>query len=455
MAEIKDCQASILELKLGHCFNAPQKRYYKDLEHIAGQLNMARNSMVRAWIRWREDHPEFQEGMNPGRIPDPNPRSKRTRESGEQSFINYLWRCGGKVAKDVSATLVSNISREVVANLRTDVSGHNHGFRWRWEAILNFAENATSFREFSIPVPRSVLTIGYDGLVWSGMNTTKRDKDYANLWCRDHALICFPLWSKFSGRGIGNPFVRIEVGQLSKGNRTVLKRILREEYLVCDSRVTEREGQWYLQLCYRRPNQDLGLNKEHKAILWPTFTGERKPFLIDAVDHSPWWVGHGDLLVNEFKRLQQRRLAMRSRYRDQMSGGKGHGRQRFEMKLKPYARSTHNQQSVFCWNLIREILRYCKKHDCGKVIYREPGLALRVNLWLGGQDVPFDYTGLLNKLTFKLNRLGIELEVVPVLAEELRQKFPQMNRNGKPPSSNGTPTKSRFLKRQKTNSDKK
>ena len=118
------------------------------------------------------------------------------------------------------------------------------------------------------------------------------------------------------------------------------------------------------------------------------------------------------------------------------------------MKLKPYARSTHNQQAVFCWNLIKEIICYCNKYDCGKVIYREPGLALRANLWLGAQDVPFDYTGLLNKLTFKLNRLGIDLEVVPVLSEELRQKFPQIdtNRNGKPPVGNGFISKSRFLK---------
>ena len=256
MAEVKDCQASILELRLGRPRQTTSARYYEDLGVVAGDLNRARNHMVRAWERWREDHPEFVEGMHPQRIPDPNPRSRRTASTGTQTFGNYLWREGCQTSSNVSATVLSQVNREVLANLKTAVNGHeNTTARWRWQAILRYEEAATCFRERSIPVPRSCLVIGYDGLTWAGMNCTKRDKDLAATWCRSGAFVCFPLFSRMSGRAVLNPFVNVEVGQLSDGNKRVLRRILAGEYTVCDSRVTERRGQWILQLCYRRPDQ--------------------------------------------------------------------------------------------------------------------------------------------------------------------------------------------------------
>ena len=91
--------------------------------------------------------------------------------------------------------------------------------------------------------------------------------------------------------------------------------------------------------------------------------------------------------------------------------------------MKPTSRVVTNCQRAFTWGVIDEVVRFCKKYNCGTVVFREPTLGSRDHLWLGRREVPYDWTGLETNLRHKCRQLGIDISVERIGMKELCERF--------------------------------
>ena len=458
MAKNSDtCLTGLLEIPILTSRSGPMKALVADLHHQAQEIDRARNAIARAWLRWREDHPDWKpppmldehgkpkltkrsepmliSPMHPLRVArdgspgefehseDPAKARKVWKRKGDGAigigFETYLYHAGCAASPHIAAIVISSVCQEVLSNLKTNVQRHNHGHKYRWQAILAHDEQMPTFKNRTIPVPNNAACFIYAGLSAGG----RKDK-VAAFWGQSSAVLCFPLYSSDIGRSVNSPIVTLNVGVLSSGNRQLLKRVAAREWRWSDSRLICKKGKWQVQFTYQRPAESLGLNAARVAVLWPQFAQAQRPFLIESeIAGKKWFCGNGRWLATEFERLDARRLRIRGRYKVALTGVKGHGHARFEARLKPWARKTHDCQRHFSWQLIAEIVRFCKANDCGKVIYREPTLGIREYLWFGKNNIPYDWTTLATDLAHKLRFFGIELLIERANGQELRERF--------------------------------
>ena len=374
-------------------------------------------------------------------------------ERGEHliGLSTYLYHLATKAAPDVAAALSACAVKEVVSNLRTDET-YKHGFLYRWQAIMARRIQIPTFVDAGIPVPNNASAFEYDGLHTGG----SKNKNAA-LWGSrkdgsgaGQAVLAVPLFSENAGRKFTAPVFAVNVGSLSPGNRKILKKVAGGEWKWCDSRLICKDDHWQVQMIYTPLGSDLGLSEENRAVIWPCppEAGNR-PFKIEAVGADwktlmekkkdgkdreiAWNIGYGQWLAREYQTLDARRKQIRGRYRDATPGMKGHGRRRIEGKFKQWANRTHHCQRQFTWQLIKEIVRFCQRNDCGTVVYREPVVAMRDALWLAKNGAPYNWTPLATDLKQTLAYYGIDLEIVPVKSKELQDKFANAEEVAKTP----------------------
>lgn len=437
----------LLEIPLGSSRSGPTKRLAADMHEVALQLDRCRNFMVRAWLRWREDNPDWQ----PEPMKDKDGKPKRTKKghpvfaktslaplrvlhdgtvAGEDDSVTfgvYLYTLARNAFPSLASCLVSAAAQEVLSNLMTKANANIQGHLHRWQTILANDGQIPTFMARTIPVPHLVAGFCYGGRLTGGSKSEELKRHG-----QSSAVVLLPLWSQQAGRDVTSPIVTLNIGRLHPGNRTVLKRIASGEWAFSDSDLVFKNDRWQLQLTYRQPGEALQLDKARIAVLWPQFPEKNQPFYVEsATDGRHWLVGNGALLAAEFGRLDARRKRIRDRFKVSLSGVKGHGRQRFEARLKPWARCTHNYQRHFAHQLANEVVRFCKRENCGTVVYREPTLGIREHLWLAARDVPFDWTGLEGVLSHTLRYYGIEYTVERANGVQLRERFG----GGKPKSS--------------------
>lgn len=455
MAKQKDtCLTSLIEIPIVTSRTGPMKRLRADLDDVAHQLDQARNAMVRAWLRWREDHPDWKAPhvldskgniklMRNGQpiIQKTNLCPSAVDDSGNPceddngiGFSTWLYRIGRKVMPNVAANLIAMIAREVVSNLQTDVQHHHTGHKYRWQAILANDESAPCFRARTIPIPNNSALFCYAGQI-TGKGA---GRDLVAYWGKSSCVLSFPLFSGSSGRSVTCPIVTLNVGVLSPGNRALLSRVARGEWKFADSKLVNKNDQWQVQFTYQRPSENLGLDPKRTATLWPQFPNAQRPFFLESADaQKHWYCGNGSWLAAECERLDTRRKRIRERYRTAGSGMKGHGRNRFEKRLRTWTHKTKACQRHFTWQLIAEVVRFCRQHNCGSVVFREPSLSIRDSLWLAKKGAYFDWTGLVTDLTHKMKHYGINITTEKVNGKQIRERFGGDELRDKKPKDSG------------------
>lgn len=441
----------LLEIQLVASRSGPTKRLMADLHDVAAMLDRARNAMVMAWLRWRWEHQDWsapvvlgkdgktklrkngqpivdKSGYAPKRVlfdytlPNGGPGAGTPCGEGEGvTFPTYLYHCGRVVARTVYGSLFAMLSGEVVSNLTTNVS-HNHGGKYlhRWQAILDNAEQIPTFRNGTIPVPNNSA-----GFVYCGHGTGGQAKS-ADLHKHGNAAaaIQIPLFSRESGRKVVSPIATLRIGSMSPGNRLVMQRIARGEWKWSDSRLVFKKDRWQIQFTYKQPSRSLGLDQSRVATLWPTFGTEHRPFVVESKDaNRHWFVGNGTMMKVAVERVEARRKGIRNTYRFAVSGMKGHGRKRMEMRLRPTSKRAWNLQRQFVRQLVNEVVKFCRSNNCGTVVYREPYLGTRDSLWLALNKAPCDWTSLMSDLSNTMRYYGIKLEVAGVSCKDLRERF--------------------------------
>ena len=429
----------VLEIKLGACLTGPTKRMVADLHAIALECNHARNAIVRHWERWREDNPDWQPAQRTGRggVPKVTADGKPILENPcvSQETENALYHHGTAAAPNTAAKIIASCRAEVVDRLKSRLPWNHIGAsHFRWEGILAHEVSRDCYRAICIPVPcqDTVLAIQTsDGV------RVSRDLDGARIQqcARGGAILRFPLFSNKSGRDNKSIICRLETRQLTRGNRHVLARIASGDWKLSDSKLVWKEGKgrsvgkkgksgkrhgrkrgakrgaWFFQLTYKQPRIDLELDQSRTATFLPLDPDEGHPFEVKCDDSFPWRLGDVRVLQEQFSRLETRRMVLRNRYRDAGSAKAGHGRGQIERYIRPVTRMVRDLMERFTDHLVSEVIRYCRRNNCGKLNYQEPGLGRRQHLWFERRDIPYDWTSLMAKVAFKCEKYGLKLLV--------------------------------------------
>jgi hypothetical protein len=389
----------ILKLQLQAARSMSRRRLRNTLTTIAMETNRAKNAVVRHWIRWREDNPDWM----------PAQRRKRdgtlkTKANGEplledgalsQDIDNELYHVARKVSPTINSNIISSAKIEVVSDLKDNVPYNHEGkARFVWQALLSFERSPASYRSLTFPAPNKECRLWYCGdhkPLSPGVDT--RIAKYAG----NAAVVRFPVWSRDAGYQQVDVVARVSMAKLSKGNRKLLRRIANSELKMSDSHVVCRKGKWYFDLCYEVSPVDHGLDQNQTAVLT---MGHGNSFDLTFPDGRCWKLGDDKPLAKEFERITMRRKTLR--YRSRYQHGKGHGKQRFYQKLRPHSRRFLDMQDEYRKQLIADIVKSCIKQDCGGLLYREPTMPLRDRSFLAVNGIPFNWSEFAPLLRFKM-----------------------------------------------------
>jgi hypothetical protein len=464
--------AGVLEMKLGFCLTAPTKRAIADLHEVARLCNVARNGILRHWERWREDHPDWVPQQRRDRkgeakvarkmtvekpwrikqVKDLLAKSQATEnEKGEvfyngkmigkfddapvledpacsQDLENELYYRGCQLAPSVGCSIMAQLRSEVLDRLKTKMPYNHPGVaKVRWEGILKYECARDCYRSISIPAPNSITVVGYEGLISRDISSGVSAR--LLKLCQSNAIVRLQLFSRESGRTNLDHVFWIEARQLPRGKKAILRKVVSGEWKHSDSKVVYKRDGWYYQLTYKQPQKSLNLTKDNVATIVMNPANATNPLSIRFKRKDgrviTWQLGDANVLLAEYKRLEVRRLALQTRYRTASSGRKGHGRQRAYRSQKPITRKLNDLQEVFTNYIVASVIKFCTRHDCGTVIYREPSLFLRDFSWFAKKGhITYNWTSLANKLKHKTWINGIDLDVCRMGYKEHKEMFP-------------------------------
>lgn len=447
----------VIKIRLGMCLTGPTNRMLKDLWEIGTQCCRAQTAMVRAWERWREDHPDWEpdqvarvktsEDGSEVRAPlffkgrpllqnDPLPRDQESRDRyfGGKAPETWLYHVGTRQCPEVSADLISQCSQLVWKSLKAKCPHNHEGISaYRWQAVLNLEDGRPEvdrqiYRQRTIAVPSAGLILGYGrtaGLppdVAAGgkgsPGIVARVRNYAASSC----VIRFPLFSNKSGRLVKDVICRLEVRQLSGGNRELLRRLASQTpgWEIGGSKLVYREssgrqrkgrgrGAWFLHLTYTQPQKGFTLNPNRKAVLEMLPGDGPAPFRISAPESPTWTAGKSEAAVYFSKHLADRKRYLQRTYRDR-PGANGYGRGRMFRDTKPLTAEQRNLADRYQRQVVADIVRYMRRFNCGVLVFKMPSMFVRNKSWFESNDLHWDWTQFESKLKHQRVKHGMVIE---------------------------------------------
>jgi hypothetical protein len=403
----------ILSLKLGTPLRMPHRRLEGLLLEARRDCCKARNAAMLHWYVWRRQHPDWQPGDN-YKAPEPkikrkpsgNGKTPKDSLLGPRLFLSReLYGEAVKAAPMLAGSLASSCAQDVIARLKSNTPyNHDGAARWQWQAILNHEVALPTWRLGVIPCPNNCCELIYD--------------DY-------RCTLRFPLLSKQSGWKILSPTVRLDAGDLTRGNRRILREIADGKRKMKDSMICQAKGKWFLRLVYDVPAKANGLPRNRVLWLMPALPNQKYPFVLsypeEDGEREEKTFGKAKPLVAEYRRVIARRRAIRYRY----SGGcgKGHGQQRWYKSIRPMQRMIRDMQERWEKQFIADLLKFAHRHNCGTILYREPTIPVRGHTWFAAQDVPFRWSEFEARLANKAQAEGFDYNAKPRMGmQEWRPK---------------------------------
>jgi hypothetical protein len=372
----------VLEIELGACLTAPTKSFVADLHELAYECNVARNGVMRHWLRWREDNPDWE----PGPQTYANGEVKYKKKGGEvteevkldhpsisSDMQRELYRLGTEIVPNTHAKIVSQISREIQSKLKSRMPYNHEGkARFFWDALLKYEVSVPTYRNVAIPALNSETILCYEGATSRKMslNVQNELEKLSGSTC----LLRLSLRSKKSGKRT-SAICRIEVRQKSKGHRNLIRRVANGELKLSDSNLVFKRNKWFFQMTYDMPVKDHHLDTGRVATLELNFADEHKPFVLISPEGKKWYLGD-QAFQKIYEHYHGRRMTLRSRYKHASSSTKGHGKGRFYRRLKPYSRAIRDLEDRFTKGVVADIIKRCVRWNCGELVYREPTISI-------------------------------------------------------------------------------
>jgi hypothetical protein len=424
---------SVLRVPFGSPFTGPAKRFAQDLQEMSRQCDVCRNAMLRHWIRWHEDNPNYE--VKPKLEDDGTPKKNKKGEPVfEDRYFPYcltsstsqesMYRRGQRACPDLAAKIIATIAKETESKLKARVPYNYKGIaKTHGEGIFLNEISPDNNSARNIPMPCQDAVLAYEGIF-----SKKADKG-TQAYGKSGCLLRFPLFSDKAGRKFTSLICNLDISKFTPGQKEVIRKICKQEWKLHDSKILSADYKvgnkmqkgWFFNLTYIQPRKDLGLKKENTATLFSNPKNARQAFQVKH-DAAIWQVGY-DWYKNQVHRLTIRRKAIRYRYKSDI--GKGHGKARFFNALRPYSRSIIDAQSRFQWLCVNDIIKFCVKNNCGTLVYREPSLGLRnFNTWFNQQGLTFAWDKFSHKLAHKCHIYGIELVKERIKKAEYDTIFP-------------------------------
>lgn len=404
--------SAIMKLNLGACLTRPTKRAHRILEQTALDCDRARNAMLRYWLRWMEEHPDYE----PQQRTDKTGRPKVTKQGKPVMESPGMPQCVQRDMTHYAGEKCPSLARKVIADCAKDVTAflearmpynHDGPSRLKWEALLNYEISPASFRSRTIPTPKQDTPICYRGGIVADRQVSSGIRGRLLAVGESSAAARFVVFSRQSGYDHSDLMFRLNVDPLTSGQKRVLRNIVAGELPYCDSKLIGDDGVWTWYLSWKPPVDDLGLDTERTAVLRPLPWTDKsdKPFELVFPEGHRWTLGDAKPLRAEYERIVARRATLRAKYMHR-EGSRGHGKSRFYSKLRPYSRAVEHCVDLFCRNLRAEIIRGCQRHNCGRLEYREPTKPVRNHpaVWFNRYHIPFPWDVFGRNLSQKLDK---------------------------------------------------
>lgn len=432
MKDKPENRTAVIKLKLGACLTAPTKRGVADLHEAARLFNIAQNVMIRHWEKWCENN------QNAFDMPG-HPGCKMQLPNG---FSNVLYHQARAVVPQLASNIINGAPKNILGKkqLLKKFPRIKGGCAVRvWQAVLWNEAARPCFRGSGFYVTnKSVLSYG-----------------------DDHATVTIPVWSKQAGRKNTSHTFRIETRQLPRGLKNIVRKVSTGEgdWKFCDSEMVYHpskkrrgKGDWFLHLCYQRPPINERHNPDRVATVTLLGKDEPAPFEVSTEGTFPWKIPRiPTAMVEAFRRLESRRLAMRNKYRDAGSGVKGHGRARIEGAIRPVSRAVKAIMERFVKLVVSRAIEYCRRYDCGTLVFVPPRTREKSAGWLAQHGVDWDWTRFQSLLSHRCWLFGIAMVNEPPASGVVVQGGPGDARKAQPVGGGrirkGGPVKSAARKR--------
>mgnify|MGYP001254059800 CR=1 FL=1 len=413
---------AVMKLKLGAVRGMSRRKLSAQLLRVARDVNRSKNAMQLYWLQRRQAHPEWapeQSRDKKGQLKfDENGKPEMEPQHASQQLGKEMYREGRRISPHINTSVLSLAHKALLGRLADRVPyDHDGDADYVWEAILAFERSMACYRSRTVPVPNNSATLLYCGQSAKKLSpgVLKRTRDFAG----SSAVVRFPLWSRLSGYKTLDVVARIHCRDLGNGNRRLLRKVISGELKFCDSSLVYKDGEWFFHLSYEVPIVDHHLDQERVATVYLGASGK---LMIDFAGERCEQLGHYAMLESEYRRLVIRRKSQR--YRSRYGSGRGHGKGRFYLRLRPYAHRWSDMQGHFRNQMLSRLISQCRFHNCGTVRYREPGLGLRNLSWFAKTGVPICWTTLLNTMTFMCRKNSIVFETARMHTAEWKGEAP-------------------------------
>ena len=426
----------VIALKLGRPFGMTEHRLLKHLRLIQGEYGMGRNAACSHWYHWRTHiRPDWQVGAAYTPIPskqkrkpkpvDPDKPVKKESPIAPDLFLSReMYAAAAKVMPHAAGKIRSAASQSVQDRLRTKTPWNHPGKgRFVWQAILRHETAIPSWgMNREIPLPRQDMLFGYDGKAVAQITgggrpilSTARGREADVLRAAQHGCVVgFPLLADGCGYTVTSPIVRLEMSELSEGEKAILRKMAAGTLRISDSQLVEdKKDKWFLHLCYDRIPKASNLPRNRIMTIQPSLPGDMMPFLAswtseETGEKAKWFLGKAQPYIAGYQRLVSRRRTIQQGYKT--GTGRGKGRRRFHKAVSVLARQIPAIQVTFRKLTVADIIKKAIRERCGKIIYREPDMYIRERSWFTVPDVPFAWTDFESRLRTHAAAICLEYE---------------------------------------------
>ena len=224
----------------------------------------------------------------------------------------------------------------------------------------------------------------------------------------------------------------VDVLKLKTGGRGLMKirktleKIRDGEWAFKGSRVTVRDGKWYLLLCYQFPRPERPeLDADKVAYLSPA--ADRPVHL--WIDGWPLYLRrYGHEVAHARRQLLTQRWSRQGAYKVASSAKRGHGRKRVLKSLEPLRRRWLDMTKTWNGQLAADVVKVLEDRGIGTLVFYQPTGARRDTRFLGkAGKVPgrrdgtnWDWHQMKTLLERQCQEVGIKVTVIPLAGKKPR-----------------------------------
>lgn len=364
----------------------------EDLEPIGELCRKARNVSSMDWLLRQNGMPESESQrtrkIKRKGVADDAPKSESTKLYNV--ICDEVPELGTFAATMLASAINSHLSAKV--DWRRGMTEDGRRAK-RKDAILKYEDRPPYFTKLEIPLHNKQCELELCDEVTLRIRRPLRDVQFLKL--------------------------TLSMRRMPPRFKKILLEITKGERKLSDSKLLEKDGQWYwfLPVSFEQPEA----NPEMKVTLSPVIPDEHgdpeRPFYFERTGR-PWFIGDGRYLLRQTQRIES--LIKQIGWRYKQRNGAGHGRKKIDSAVSLRRKKLRNIVDEVRRRAIVDIVRFAQRNEAGEVIYREPTGPVKDKCWFKSVGLDWDWTRFLGDLKNALAQKGVKLTVKKLKMKELQ-----------------------------------